>query len=73
MGLKSDGTVVAVGHDLWGNCNVDGWTNIIQVTAGTDLTVGLKSDGTVVAVGWNDHGQCNVDSWDLLTGGTGGD
>jgi hypothetical protein len=51
VGLKSDSTVVAVGHDLWGNCNVDGWTNIIQVTAGTDHTVVLKSDGTAIAVG----------------------
>jgi alpha-tubulin suppressor-like RCC1 family protein len=65
VGLKSDGTVVAVGRNNYGQCNVGGWTDIIQVAAGEMDTVGLKSDGTVVAVGRNDQGQCNVGGWDL--------
>ena len=28
VGLKSDGTVVAVGTNLYGQCNVSGWTDI---------------------------------------------
>jgi len=62
-GLKSDGTVVAVGDNSDGQCDVDDWTNIIQVAAGNDYTVGLKSDGTVVAVGGNTDEQCDVGNW----------
>jgi alpha-tubulin suppressor-like RCC1 family protein len=60
VGLKSDGTVVAVGYNDYGQCNLVGWTDIVQVAAGVAHTVGLKSDGTVVAVGDNGYGQCNV-------------
>jgi alpha-tubulin suppressor-like RCC1 family protein len=63
VGLKSDGTVVAVGYNYYGQCDVGGWTDIIQVAAGGYHTVGLKSDGTVVAVGDNTYGQCNVGDW----------
>ncbi len=65
--LKSDGTVVAVGYNYDGQCNVGGWTDIVQVTAGGSHTVGLKSDGTAVAVGSNHHGQCNVGGWIDIT------
>jgi len=63
VGLKFDGTVVAVGYNGWGQCEVGGWTDIIQVSAGHFHTVGLKANGTVLAVGWNDSGQCNVGNW----------
>jgi len=67
VGLKDDGTVVALGDNDEGQCDVGDWTDIIQVAAGTEHTVGLKSDGTVVAVGWNYHRQCNVDGWTDIT------
>jgi len=67
VGLKSDGTVVAVGQNDDGQCNVDGWTDITQVAAGLSHTVGLKSDGTVIAVGQNNDGQCDVDGWTDIT------
>ena len=51
MGLKSDGTMVAVGWNGLGQCDVSGWTDIIQIAAGGIHTVGLKSDGTVVTTG----------------------
>ena len=63
VGLKSDGTVVAVGVNDDGQYNVDDWTDIVSVTAGYYHTVGLKTDGTVVAVGWNGDGQCDVETW----------
>ena len=63
VGLRSGGSVVAVGDNFMGQCNVGGWTDITQVAAGGYHTVGLKSDGTVVAVGWNKYGQCNVGNW----------
>ena len=67
VGLKADGTVVAVGYNLYGQCDVDGWTDIVAVSAGDFHTVGLKADGTVVAVGSNLSGQCDVDGWtDIL-------
>jgi len=65
VGLKHDGTVVAVGYNDYGQRNVGSWTDVVQVAGagGGDHTVGLMSDGRVVAVGRNDHGQCNVGSW----------
>ena len=63
VGIKANGTVVAVGENSDGQCNVSKWTNIVSVSVGDYHTVGLKNDGTVVAVGSNSHGQCNVSSW----------
>jgi hypothetical protein len=63
VGLKSDGSVVALGLNTSEQCNVGSWQNIIQVAAGGYHTVGLKSDGTVVAVGENSYGQCSVGNW----------
>ena len=63
VGLKSDGTVVSVGQNNYGQCNVGGWSGIVQVASGFWHTVGLKSDGTVVALGDNRAGECNVDGW----------
>jgi hypothetical protein len=66
-GSKSDGTVVAAGSNTYGQRDVDGWTDIIQVSAGCDHTVGLKSNGTVVAVGEAGSGRCNVGGWTDVT------
>ena len=62
VGLKSDGTVVAVGDNTYGQIDVTGtgWTDIVAVSAGDYHNVGLKSDGTVVAVGYNAYGQRDV-------------
>ncbi len=63
VGLKSDGTVVAIGRNECGECDIDDWQNIIDINAGFNLTVGLKSDGTVVAAGYNEDGQRDVSEW----------
>jgi hypothetical protein len=63
VGLKTDGTVVAVGYNEYGQCVVADWTDIIQVLAGTYHTVGLKADGTVISTGWCVYEQCNVGGW----------
>lgn len=63
VGLKSNGTVLAVGNNDSGEKKVSDWKDIISIAAGADLTVGLKSDGTVVAVGRNDYGQSEVSDW----------
>lgn len=72
VGLKSDGTVSAVGDNKYGQCDLSGWRDIVAVAAGNvhmatntgnAHTIGLKSDRTVSAVGWNKHGQCDVNDW----------
>ena len=63
VGLKADGTVVAVGDNWNGQCNVSDWKDIVAIGAGDDHTVGLKADGTVVAVGLNTFGECRVSDW----------
>ena len=63
VGLKSDGTAVAVDHNCHDRCSVSDWTGIIAVTMCGVHTVGLHSDSTVVAVGDNECGQCNVGRW----------
>lgn len=64
VGLRSDGTVIAVGDRSFGQCNVEDWTDVIAISASFDHTVGLRSDGTVLAVGSNEEGQCNVEDWE---------
>ena len=61
--LKADGTVVAVGNNNYGRCDVSDWTAIVAVSTGDSHTVGLKADSTVVAVGSNNYGRCNVSDW----------
>ncbi len=63
VGLKKDGTVIAVGSNDHGQCNVSSWTNIVAVSAGGSHTVGLRADGTVVTAGLNDNSQCSVSDW----------
>ena len=63
VGLRRDGTVVAVGGNDHGQCDVSGWRDIVAVAAGNSYTVGLRRDGTVVAVGDNYNGQCDVSGW----------
>ena len=60
MGLKSDGTVVSTPMDLiggdYGQTNIEGWTDITQISANEDLTVGLRKDGTIDAAGGGNPG-----------------
>ncbi len=70
VGLRRDGTVVAVGDNTYDQCEVSSWTNIVAIAAGDWHTVGLKADGTVVATG-NDgtanfnryKNCCSLDDW----------
>ncbi len=73
VGLKDDGTVVAVGDNEYDKCQVSDWTDIIAVTASYNRTVGLKADGTVVFVGYNDFFKTlDVSGWkDIVAVATG--
>ena len=63
VGLKADGTVMAAGYNVYGECEVEDWTDIVSISASDFHTVGLKANGTVVAVGYTGGGQCDVDDW----------
>jgi len=73
VGLRSDGTVVAVGFNEYDQCDVSSWSNIVAVSAGDWHTVGLRSDGTVVAVGDNEFGECDVSDWSNIVAISAGD
>lgn len=61
-GLKSDGTVVAVGFNGDGQCDVSSWRDIVDIFAADCYTIGLKSDGTVIATGLTNN-DCDVSRW----------
>ena len=63
LGLEEDGSVVAVGWNGSGRCDVSHWTGIVAISAGEGHSIGLKADGTVEAAGWNEQGQGNVSNW----------
>ncbi|QMV44545.1 RCC1 domain-containing protein [Cohnella cholangitidis] len=63
IGLKEDGTVVAAGDNRFGECNVDGWNDIVAIAAGDRHTVGLRSDGTVISTGSGAFGQRDIEDW----------
>jgi len=50
-GLKSDGTVVAVGDNQYGQREVSDWRNVVQLRASEGVAAALRSDGTVVIAG----------------------
>lgn len=49
VGLKSNGTVIAIGLNDDNQCDVSTWTDIKQVSAGAEHTTGLKADDNVIA------------------------
>ena len=61
VGLCEDGTVVAVGDNTYGQCNVSEWTDIVKVAAGDWYTVGLKKNGDIVITGKNFPGSKYID------------
>ncbi|MBR3818137.1 MAG: TIR domain-containing protein [Clostridia bacterium] len=74
VGFVTDGTVVAVGNNGYGECNVREWSDTIAVSSGfRHHTVSLKADGTVVAVGNNENGECNVGGWKDIVAISAGD
>ena len=66
LGIKPDGTVVALGFNKFGQCNTSAWKDIVAIASGSYHSVGLRADGTVVAtknIGKNYAGQCDVSEW----------
>lgn len=72
VALYMNGTVKAVGSNYSGQCNVEHWDDVIQISTLMDVTLGLRLDGTVYATGDNRYGACNVGSWtDIVHVGAG--
>lgn len=72
-GLKSDGKVIVVGYNKYGQCDVSEWKDMVAISAGRIHTVGLKKDGTVLAVGDIFWGECDVSKWkDIVSVSAGG-
>jgi serine/threonine protein kinase len=68
VGLKSDGTVVAIGYKHELQCDVSTWTDIVMIATGQTHTVGLRKNGTVITtldpqVPAENFGQRNVSLW----------
>ena len=51
VGLRADGTVVALGDNSQGQCNISHWRDIIDIEVSYNSTFGIRRDGTVVAAG----------------------
>ena len=62
--LKSDGTVVAWGHDYFGDYGEGvapaGLSNVVAISAGAEHSLALKADGTVTGWGSNSWGQSSA-------------
>ncbi len=73
--IRSDGSVVYLyrGSDAYGQNNVNGWTDMVQLSVGRKHAVGLRADGTVAAVGDNFAGQCEVEEWSGIVSVAAGD
>ena len=63
VGLKSDGTVVAVGKNNYGQCDVEDWRDIVEIATRKNHTVGLKADGTVEITGSSKESHSEVGKW----------
>jgi hypothetical protein len=61
LGLKGDGSVVAWGSNIYGQCNVPAPnSDFVAVAGGGYRSLGLKADASIVAWGSPYYGQCNV-------------
>jgi hypothetical protein len=54
---------LVIGLCAYGECEISGWGDLVQISAGQNYTIGVESDGTLVAAGDNSHGQCDIDTW----------
>ena len=60
IALKSDGSVIAWGHNVHGQCTIPlaAQSGVSAIAGGDYHTIALKSDGSVIAWGKNESGQC---------------
>ena len=58
--LTSEGNVVVLGSNSFGQCDVSSWHDIVDIALGIEVSYGLKANGTVVAMGGEGIGQKEV-------------
>ena len=63
LGLSSNGRVFAFGGNESGQCNVDTWTDVIEIATAYGLSVGIRKDGTVITCGADDAIKSTVAEW----------
>jgi len=63
LGLKKDGTVVAVGDNSEHQCEVEAWNDVVAIAAGRAHSIGLRFDGKVYGAGADNVHQRNVANW----------
>lgn len=63
IGLRSNGTVVTVGGNYYGELSVEEWENIAALSTASSHTVGLRADGSLVAAGGNYGEHDDVETW----------
>ena len=63
LGLKADGTVVAVGSNVYGQCDTAALRDAVAISAGDNHSLILHADGTVTALGYNIAGICDTKDW----------
>ena len=51
VGLKNDGTVVATGNNQNGQCDVEGWKDVVYLAVDGDATLGITKDGDLLIAG----------------------
>ena len=70
LGLRADGTVVAVGSNRYGQIGVEGWTDMLTISGGGYHSAGLRADGvavaTVITDVRGDGGMSNVGDWPAM-------
>lgn len=64
VGLRGDGTAIAIGSNSYSQLDVSSWTGNTQVAACGSHTVGLKSNGTVMAVGDSSYDKTDAGGLD---------
>lgn len=68
VGLKADGTIVASGKNGNHVCDVDTWSEIRCVVAGSSYTVGVTNEGTIIYLGLDLPGGGALNGYNLFTG-----
>ena len=76
LGIREDRTVSVLIEDEMsvrlGKTQVNGWSDIQDISVGMSHVVGLRRDGTVIAAGSNHIGQCDIEDWENIVSVTAG-
>lgn len=63
VGLRSDGTCLSTGSSKSGAHEVSGWTDIVQIVCGSEISYGLRSDGTILIAGGEPEHNAEIETW----------